>query len=129
MCKNSKWCCCTKSAVSGVSLLQRVMACGFFILLRYFLRVDGVLVRLNDTRFYHQASATFSLVTAAWLWGAWVIPTQGFRAHSQTPPLRGWGCYSHPVNSMCVCLSLMLRSSQPSFALQLYSYETKPVWM
>lgn len=36
------------------SPLQRVMASGFFILSRFFLRVDGVLVRLNDTRIYHQ---------------------------------------------------------------------------
>ena len=30
------------------------MASGFFILMRFFLRVDGVLVRMNDTRIYHQ---------------------------------------------------------------------------
>jgi len=36
---------------------QRVMATGFFILMRFFLRVDGVLVRLNDTRVYHQVEA------------------------------------------------------------------------
>lgn len=35
---------------------QRVMATGLFILMRFFLRVDGVLVRLNDTRIYHQVS-------------------------------------------------------------------------
>ncbi|XP_011402613.1 PREDICTED: TIP41-like protein isoform X2 [Amphimedon queenslandica] len=33
----------------------RVMASGFFILLRFFLRVDDVIVRLNDTRIYHAA--------------------------------------------------------------------------
>ena len=27
---------------------------GFFVLLRFFLRVDGVLVRINDTRIYHK---------------------------------------------------------------------------
>ena len=27
---------------------------GFFLLLRFFLRVDGVLVRINDTRIYHK---------------------------------------------------------------------------
>ena len=37
---------------------QRVMATGFFILLRFFLRVDGVLVRLIDTRIYHQVLYT-----------------------------------------------------------------------
>ena len=39
----------------SLPLSQRVMASGFFVLLRFFLRVDGVLVRMNDTRFYHQA--------------------------------------------------------------------------
>ena len=33
---------------------QRVMASGFFLLMRFFLRVDGVLVRINDTRLYLQ---------------------------------------------------------------------------
>lgn len=33
---------------------QRVMQGGFFLLLRFFLRVDGVLVRINDTRIYHK---------------------------------------------------------------------------
>lgn len=32
------------------------MESGFYILLRFFLRVDGVLVRMNDTRIYHQVS-------------------------------------------------------------------------
>ena len=30
------------------------MASGFFLLMRFFLRVDGVLVRINDTRLYLQ---------------------------------------------------------------------------
>ena len=38
-------------------IFQRVMASGFFVLLRFFLRVDGVLVRMNDTRIYHQVRA------------------------------------------------------------------------
>ena len=33
---------------------QRMMASGFLILMRFFLRVDGVLVRINDTRLYLQ---------------------------------------------------------------------------
>lgn len=32
----------------------RLMPNSFYILLRFFLRVDGVLVRLNDTRLYHE---------------------------------------------------------------------------
>lgn len=43
------------AAVFSVKI--RVMASGFFILSRFFLRVDGVLVRLNDTRIYHQAGS------------------------------------------------------------------------
>jgi len=30
------------------------MASGFLVLMRFFLRVDGVLVRINDTRLYLQ---------------------------------------------------------------------------
>lgn len=36
--------------------MQRVMPTSFFLLLRFFLRVDGVLIRINDTRLYHEAS-------------------------------------------------------------------------
>ena len=47
-------------ADNGAAVLSvkiRVMATGLFILMRFFLRVDGVLVRLNDTRIYHQAGS------------------------------------------------------------------------
>lgn len=37
-------------------IVQRVMPTSFFLLLRFFLRVDGVLIRINDTRLYHEAS-------------------------------------------------------------------------
>ncbi|KAK3924937.1 TIP41-like protein [Frankliniella fusca] len=40
------------TAICSVKI--RVMPTGFFILLRYFLRVDNVLVRINDTRLYHE---------------------------------------------------------------------------
>ena len=33
---------------------QRVMPTSFFILLRLFMRVDDVIVRLIDTRLYHE---------------------------------------------------------------------------
>jgi hypothetical protein len=33
---------------------QRVMPSSFFLLLRFFLRIDGVLIRMNDTRLYHE---------------------------------------------------------------------------
>lgn len=35
---------------------QRVMPTSFFLLLRFFLRVDGVMIRINDTRLYHEVS-------------------------------------------------------------------------
>ena len=44
-------------ADNGVSILNvkiRVMTSCFFILLRQFLRVDGVLIRVNETRVYHE---------------------------------------------------------------------------
>lgn len=37
------------------------MPSGFFVLLRYFLRVDGVMVRVNDTRYYHDFTTNFIL--------------------------------------------------------------------
>lgn len=37
------------------------MPSGFFILLRYFLRVDGVLLRINDTRLYHDFTTDYVL--------------------------------------------------------------------
>lgn len=40
--------------ITMVLIMQRVMPECFFILLRLYLRVDGVLVRMIDTRFYHE---------------------------------------------------------------------------
>ncbi|XP_034245870.1 TIP41-like protein [Thrips palmi] len=37
-----------------LSVKIRVMPTGLFVLMRFFLRVDGVLVRINDTRLYHE---------------------------------------------------------------------------
>lgn len=42
-------------------ILQRVMPTSFFVLLRYFLRVDGVMVRVNDTRFFHDFCTNYVL--------------------------------------------------------------------
>jgi type 2A phosphatase activator TIP41 len=42
-------------------LLQRVMPASFFILLRYFLRIDNVMLRINDTRYYHEFDTDFIL--------------------------------------------------------------------
>ncbi|NWT36288.1 TIPRL protein, partial [Chroicocephalus maculipennis] len=40
--------------VSSLSVKIRVMPSSFFVLLRFFLRVDGVLIRINDTRLHHE---------------------------------------------------------------------------
>ncbi|XP_049286168.1 TIP41-like protein [Anopheles funestus] len=48
----------------GISLLSvkvRVMPSGFYILLRYFLRVDNVLLRSNDTRFHYEKGNDYVL--------------------------------------------------------------------
>lgn len=47
--------------VSMISVKIRVMPTSFFLLLRFFLRVDGVLIRINDTRLYHEAGKNFML--------------------------------------------------------------------
>ncbi|XP_037080905.1 TIP41-like protein [Pollicipes pollicipes] len=43
------------------SVKVRVMPRSFFLLLRFYLRVDGVLLRVNDTRLYHEADQTYML--------------------------------------------------------------------
>ncbi|XP_077977013.1 TIP41-like protein [Glandiceps talaboti] len=51
-------------ADNGAAFLNvkvRVMQTSFFILLRYFLRVDNVLIRINDTRIYHEAEWNYML--------------------------------------------------------------------
>lgn len=47
--------------VSMISVKIRVMPTSFFLLLRFFLRVDGVLIRINDTRLYHEAGKDYML--------------------------------------------------------------------
>lgn len=37
------------------------MPSSYFVLLRYFLRVDNVLVRINDTRFFHDFNTSYVL--------------------------------------------------------------------
>lgn len=37
------------------------MPSSFFILLRYFLRIDSVMLRMNDTRYYHEFGSDFIL--------------------------------------------------------------------
>ncbi|KAK2828949.1 hypothetical protein Q5P01_019983 [Channa striata] len=47
--------------VSVISVKIRVMPTSFFLLLRFFLRVDGVLIRINDTRLYHEVGKNYML--------------------------------------------------------------------
>jgi len=47
---------CTK-----LSVKLRVMPSGFFILLRFYLRVDNTLVRVYDTRIYHEVDKPYLL--------------------------------------------------------------------
>ncbi|XP_077098048.1 TIP41-like protein isoform X1 [Siphateles boraxobius] len=47
--------------VSMISVKIRVMPTSFFLLLRFFLRVDGVMIRINDTRLYHEAGRNHML--------------------------------------------------------------------
>ncbi|XP_034779332.2 TIP41-like protein isoform X1 [Acipenser ruthenus] len=47
--------------VSMVSVKIRVMPTSFFVLMRFFLRVDGVLIRTNDTRLYHETGTNYML--------------------------------------------------------------------
>eukprot|EP00795_Rhopilema_esculentum_P017240 gene17240-8801_t len=42
------------NGMASLNIKIRVMAGAFFALLRFFLRVDNVLVRINDTRLYHE---------------------------------------------------------------------------
>lgn len=49
------------NGTAKLNVKMRVMQSGFFLLLRFFLRVDGVLVRINDTRIYHKAGSSYML--------------------------------------------------------------------
>uniref|UniRef100_A0A8D8Y880 TIP41-like protein n=2 Tax=Cacopsylla melanoneura TaxID=428564 RepID=A0A8D8Y880_9HEMI len=49
------------NGVAKCSVKIRVMSSGFFILLRFFLRVDDVLVRINDTRLHHEFKNNYIL--------------------------------------------------------------------
>lgn len=51
----------SKNFVSKNFHFQRVMPSGFFILLTYFLRVDGVLIRMNGTRFHYETGNDYML--------------------------------------------------------------------
>ncbi|CAK9815354.1 TIP41-like protein [Anthophora quadrimaculata] len=49
------------NGIAVCSVKIRVMPTSFFILLRYFLRIDGVMLRINDTRIYHEFGQDYLL--------------------------------------------------------------------
>ena len=49
------------NGIAKLTVKMRVMPSSFFILVRFFLRVDDVLIRMNDTRVYHEAGTNFIL--------------------------------------------------------------------
>ncbi|XP_057376882.1 TIP41-like protein [Daphnia carinata] len=46
---------------ASFSIKVRVMPSGFFVLLRFYLRVDDVLIRINDTRLYYEKDNQYML--------------------------------------------------------------------
>ncbi|XP_022909225.1 TIP41-like protein [Onthophagus taurus] len=49
------------NGIASCTVKIRVMPSSFFVLLRYFLRVDNVMVRVNDTRLFHEFSTNYIL--------------------------------------------------------------------
>lgn len=49
------------NGMSTLTLKIRCMPTGFFLLLRYFLRIDGVLIRCFDTRYHFEIEKNFIL--------------------------------------------------------------------
>lgn len=49
------------NGIAKCSVKIRVMSFGFFILCRYFLRVDDLIVRIKDTRLYHEFQNNYIL--------------------------------------------------------------------
>ena len=49
------------NGMSTLTLKIRCMPSGFFVLLRFFMRVDGVLIRCFDTRYHHEVGKDYIL--------------------------------------------------------------------
>ncbi|KAJ8970794.1 hypothetical protein NQ317_008305, partial [Molorchus minor] len=49
------------NGISSCTIKIRVMPSSFFVLLRFFLRVDNVMVRINDTRVFHDFTTDYVL--------------------------------------------------------------------
>ena len=46
--------------ISGSSF-QRVMPSGFYVLLRFFMRIDNVMIRMNEARYHHEVGNNYIL--------------------------------------------------------------------
>ncbi|XP_014255105.1 TIP41-like protein isoform X2 [Cimex lectularius] len=53
------------NGIAVCSVRIRVMPSGFFILLRYFLRVDNVIIVVNDSRIYHDFTTDYIILETA----------------------------------------------------------------
>lgn len=49
------------NGIASCSVKIRVMPSGYFILLRFFLRVDNVMIKMNDTRFHYEIENNYIL--------------------------------------------------------------------
>jgi len=56
---------------SRINVKTRVMSHGFFCLLRFFMRVDGVCVRIIDTRLYHDFQSKVVVREFSWHESSW----------------------------------------------------------
>ena len=56
---------------SRINVKTRVMSHGFFCLLRFFMRVDGVCVRIIDTRLYHDFESEVVVREFSWHESSW----------------------------------------------------------
>ena len=52
---------CSTLPIWFLFLFQRAMPSGFFVLQRFFLRVDSTLIRVYDTRLYHDVTKSYLL--------------------------------------------------------------------
>uniref|UniRef100_A0A6M2DR86 TIP41-like protein n=1 Tax=Xenopsylla cheopis TaxID=163159 RepID=A0A6M2DR86_XENCH len=49
------------NGIASLSVKIRVMPYSYFILLRYFLRIDDVLIKINDTRYFYEVGRDYIL--------------------------------------------------------------------
>ena len=81
---------------------QRVMPTSFFLLLRFFLRVDGVMIRINDTRLFHEASCSLSCPHSLVTWHFY--KTKMLRLCPSRASLQSYALTRHVCVLVVVCL-------------------------